>query len=108
MSSMRAGSASTPASRARSSGVQSGRVVVSGIAWLQDAVDTGHELRPRAALLLQYLLTLRGHPVVAAAALPRLLDPAPLNPAAMLESIEQRVEGCRLEPHGASRPRLDQ
>src|SRR5688572_2477455 len=108
MSSRRAGSAATPASRARSSGVQSGRLVASGIARLQDAMDTGHELRPRAALLLQHLLALGGHPVVAPAALPCLLDPAALNPAAMLESIEQRIERRRLEPHGAARTRLDQ
>src|SRR5438128_10745014 len=107
MSSMRAGSASTPASRARSSGVQSGRAA-SGIARLQDAVHAGHELRPRAALLLQHLLAFGGHPVVATASLSRLLDPAALNPAAVLEAIEQGIERRGLEPHGAARPRVEQ
>src|SRR5262245_31924874 len=98
---------SRPASRARSSSVQSGREG-SGMVELQDAVNAGNELRPRPALLLEHLLALGGHAVVPPAALSGLLDPAPLDPAAVLEAIEQRIEGRDLEPHRPARPRLDQ
>src|SRR5215208_1701735 len=101
MSSSRFGSASRPARRERMAMPQSGRGPArsgpSDMFGLQDAVDASHELAPGAALHVEPLLALGGDPVVAAAALAGLLDPAAEDPAALLEAVEQRVERGDLE-----------
>src|SRR5262245_65678303 len=73
-----------------------------------DAIDRVGDVPRRLALGLEHLLAGGGQAIVAAAALPAFLDPAPLNPAARLEAIEQRVERGDAEFEDAARARFDQ
>src|SRR5262245_24811286 len=73
-----------------------------------DAVDRLDELAPRAALRRQHGGAGRRQPVVAAPALAGLLDPAALDPPALFEAIEQRIERRRAESEHAARSRFDQ
>src|SRR5437870_13552234 len=73
-----------------------------------DAIDSADELAPAVALLGEDGGASRRELVVAAAALARLLDPAPLNPAALLEAVEQRIQRRDAEAEHAARARLDQ
>src|SRR5262249_31320238 len=73
-----------------------------------DAVDRRDELAPGAALRFEHAGAGGRQPVVAPAALPRLLDPAALNPAAFLEAIEQRVERRDAGLEHAARAELDE
>ena len=63
---------------------------------------------PGLALSRQHALTCRRQPIEAAPALARLLDPRPLDPAALFEAIEQRIERIEVEHQPAVRPRFDQ
>src|SRR5579862_2855728 len=73
-----------------------------------DAVDGFDELAPGGALRVEHLRALGRQAVVAAPALARLLDPASLNPAALLEAIEQRIERGDAEAQEAARADFDQ
>src|SRR5262245_56272193 len=73
-----------------------------------DAAGGVGERAPRAALALEDLRARRRDLVVATPALPRLLDPAPLNPSALLEAIEQRIERGDAKLQHTVRPRFDQ
>src|SRR5213594_4463457 len=73
-----------------------------------DAADGQDEFAPRVALRCQDVGAHGRQPVVAAAALPRLLDPSPQDPAALLEAVEQRIQRGHAELEDATRPRLDQ
>src|SRR5258708_521528 len=63
----------------------------SGILEARDAVDGEDEVLPAAALGGQHLAAERRELVVAAPALAGLLDPLPLDPAALLEAAGERV-----------------
>src|SRR5687768_6030952 len=73
-----------------------------------DAVDGGDEIAPAAALGSEHPPSLCGEAVEAAPALARFLDPGAANPAALLEPVEERVEGGDVELQRAARARLDQ
>src|ERR687883_1594761 len=74
----------------------------------RDAVDRQHELAPRTALGREHLPPLAREAVVAAAPLAGLLHPPPLDPAAPLELVEERVERGHVEPEHAAGAGLDQ
>src|SRR5689334_14542473 len=74
----------------------------------RDPADRLGERTPRAALRFEDLRSRCGQGVVAAAALPGLLDPASLDPAAFLEAIQQRIERCHAELEDAVGLGLDQ
>jgi hypothetical protein len=62
-----------------------------------DKSDGLDELVPRLALSRQYPLAGRRQPIEAEPALARLLDPCPFDPRALLEAIEQWIEGVEVE-----------
>src|SRR5262245_42883935 len=66
------------------------------------------ELAPLLALRGEDGAALRRDPVVAAPALSCLLDPAALDPPALFQLVERRVEGREVERQCAARSRLDQ
>src|SRR5215218_8687714 len=101
MSARRAGSIARSFRRSRTSCVH------SCMLGLRDVANGGDEALPSRALDCQDLAAGRGQPVIAAAPLASLLDPATLNPAALLQAIEQRIERGDAEPYGAVRPRFD-
>src|SRR5262245_5305343 len=70
-----------------------------------DRLDEGV---PGLPLLDKDALALRRQPVEAAATLIGLLDPRPLDPAALLEAVEQRVERIDVKLQLSARARLDQ
>src|SRR5262249_958249 len=101
ISSSRAGSRRAFESAARTARFQSD-TLGSG-----HAVDGGDEVVPDALPLLEDGTALGREAVVAAAALARLLDPAALDEAALLEAIEERVEGGDVEAEDAVGALLD-
>src|SRR5262249_52307748 len=70
--------------------------------------EGGDEALPVGALLGKHFPARLGDPIVAAASLPRLLDPPSLDPAAILHAVERRVQGRQREPDAAARSLLDQ
>ena len=66
------------------------------------------ELVPGLALSEQHALTCRRQPIEAAPALAGFLDPCPLDPTALLEAIEQRIERVEVEHQPPARLCLDQ
>src|SRR5205823_2819549 len=80
----------------------------SGILDSGNAVDRGDELAPRPALRLEDGAARGRQTVVPAAALPRLLHPAPLNPSTLFEPVQQRIERGDPELEDAARTKLDQ
>ena len=62
-----------------------------------DAAHGLDECCPRLALLGQYAAPFPGHLVEPAAPLAGLLDPGALDPSALLEAIEQRIERIDVE-----------
>ena len=56
----------------------------------------------------QHALTCWRQSIEAAPALARLLDPRPLDPAALFEAIEQRIEQVEVKHQPPARPRFDQ
>src|SRR2546427_6338531 len=72
------------------------------------SVDGFRKLAPGVALRLQHLLARRRQPVVAAAALSRFFYPAALNPPALLEAIQQRVERGDAKLEDSLRARLNE
>src|SRR5258708_3294577 len=73
-----------------------------------DAADRVGEFAPGVALRLEHLFARRRKPVAAAAALAGLFNPGALNPAALLEPVQQRIERGDAELQHAARPRFDQ
>src|SRR5262245_42146418 len=74
----------------------------------RNAADRLHEFAPRVALGGKHVGAERRQPAIAAPPLAGLVDPAPEDPAALLESIEQRIEGGDAEFQDAARSRLDE
>src|ERR1044072_6117021 len=70
--------------------------------------DRQHEFAPGVALRGEDVGADGREAVVAPAALSRLLNPAAENPAALLESIQQRVERRDAKFQQAARSHLDQ
>ena len=78
-------------------------------AWLQGVpFYVRDELPPAVALRGENLLPGWREPVVAAATLPRLLHPSATNPAALLQSIKQRIKRSDVEAKRAAGTHLDQ
>src|SRR5262245_39508526 len=73
-----------------------------------ELAERGDEAGPVGALLGEDAPAGLGDAVVTAAALARLLDPAPLDPAAILHAVERRVERGEREPEAAIRALLDE
>src|SRR5262245_66570041 len=73
-----------------------------------DAAERQDEFAPGVALRGQDVGADRRQPVIAAPPLPGFLDPAPEDPAALLEAIEQWIEGGDTEFQDAARSRLDE
>src|SRR5262245_24941979 len=73
-----------------------------------DSTDRGHEGFPCAALRLQHFLPFGRQFVIAPPPLPRLLHPLPLDPAALLKPVEQRIERGDVETQRPARTGLDQ
>src|SRR5262245_18279553 len=90
------------ARRRRSSGFQSGTFCS------HNPVDGGDEGLPAAALLGQDAAARRREAITAAAALVRPFDPAALNPAALLEAVEQRIQRRNIEAHRSPGSALDE
>src|SRR5262245_26552216 len=70
-------------------------------------LDAGHERAPARALSCERLSPAGRELVVAAAALPCLLDPAPEDQPAVLEPVEHGIQGRDVERYGAAGARLD-
>src|SRR5262245_33066854 len=70
--------------------------------------DRTHEPLPRLALLREHAMTLCGQVVETSAPLTGLLDPAPFQPAALFEPIEQRIKRCNVKLDLAARLGLDE
>src|SRR6476659_7253618 len=66
------------------------------------AIEGDEERVPEAALARQHLASLAGDPVVAAAALAALFDPASLDQPAGLQPVERGVERRNVEADRAS------
>src|SRR5262245_11571976 len=73
-----------------------------------DPADRVCEFAPGVALRLEDLFAGWRQAVAAAAALSGFLDPPSLNPSALLEAIQQRVERGDAELENAARARFDQ
>src|SRR5687767_9400940 len=71
-------------------------------------VDGRHVGRPRLSLLLEHAAAILRQPVITALAFAGLLDPAALDPAAILEAEQGRVEGRERELQPAAGSLLDQ
>src|SRR5688572_5533175 len=74
----------------------------------RDEPDRLDEALPRLALARERAPPVGGERVEAAPPLPRLLDPAPLQPATLLEAVEQWVQRGDVELEQPLRPRLDE
>ena len=74
----------------------------------RDALQRRQQLVPAGALLGEHLPAGRRQLVVAAAALPGLLEPPAIDPAAALHAIEHRIERSDVKPQHAAGPVVDQ
>src|SRR5690606_26768219 len=75
---------------------------------LRDEAHRVDEARPGFALAREYAATFRGQRIEAAAPLAGLLDPAALQPAALLQPIQQRVQRSDVKADAARGAVLDQ
>jgi len=73
-----------------------------------NAIDGFDKLLPTVALCGEDFPALGSQTVITTTALARLFDPASLNPATALESIQQRVKRSHIEPQPPPRALLDQ
>ncbi len=80
----------------------------SGMLDSRDPIDGQDKGLPVAALRRQNFLALRSQSVIAPPSLAGLFDPAPLNPAALFQPVQQRIKGCHIEAEHPFRPRLYQ
>jgi len=69
--------------------------------------ECGNEPAPVLALRREHRAPGLGDAVVAATALPGLLDPSPLDERALLEAVERGVKRGHRETHRATRAKLD-
>src|SRR4029453_18998278 len=69
----------------------------------RDAIESQKERLPDVTLALQDLAAASSQPVVAAATLPRLLDPASFNQSPVLESIQRWIQRGDVEADRAAR-----
>src|SRR5258706_10725207 len=104
ISSSRVGDRRSDESRPRTSRAQSSLDMFAS----RDAADGFDECRPRLPLLHEDAPSVGSHLIEAASPLPGLLDPRASDPAALLQPIEQRIEGIDVEPQLAVGPRVDQ
>src|SRR5262245_55852604 len=74
----------------------------------RDLPERGDEPPPVGALLGEHAPPGLGDPIVAAPPLAGLLDPASLDPAAILEPVQRGVERREREPAAPARARLDE
>src|SRR5215831_14880205 len=102
ISASRAGERRSVDSRGRTCWVQSGMFVS------RDALHSFHECRPRLALLGKHAPSFSRDPIEPPPPLLRFLDPRALDPSALLQAIEQRVEGINVECQMAAGARVDQ
>src|SRR5262245_14531328 len=102
ISASRAGGSATFLKRARISGPQSG---MFASCYQAHGFD---ERLPRLLLAREDAAAVRGQPVESPPSLAGLLDPCPLDPPALLEPVEQRIERVDVEHEAAGRARLDQ
>src|SRR5512146_3506449 len=65
-----------------------------------NALHGSDKLQPCVALLCKHLAAGGGELVIAAAALPALLHPAALDPAALLQPVKQRIKRGDVETNG--------
>src|SRR6185295_18819338 len=72
------------------------------------AIDCRDEFCPAASLRSQNLAAVASQFVETAAALPRLFNPAALNPSTLLKAVQQRIERRYVELQHAVGTRLDQ
>src|SRR5258706_5823574 len=84
------------------------RAATSGMADSGDAVERQEERVPDAALLREHLPARSGEAVVAAAALPGALDPAPVDQPLVFEAVEGRVERRGMERDRAAGTLVDE
>src|SRR5882762_626207 len=80
----------------------------SGMFGLRDLVNGVDELAPVVTLCGEHVPAFGGQAVEAAPALARLLDPLARDPPALLEAIEEGIEGGDLELEAAAGACLDQ
>src|SRR5262245_6702444 len=106
MSDSRSGLRRSEASRARSSGDQSG--ASSCMFALRDEADGLDERRPDFALAHELAAAFAREVVEAPAALAGFLDPRALDPAALFQAVEQRVQGVHVEFELAARAGFDE
>src|SRR5690242_677873 len=102
ISASRVGERETEERRARISGVQSGMLPS------RDEAHGLDEAVPGLLLLREHTSAGGGQPVEPSPALPRLLHPGPLDPAALFEAVEQGIEGVDVEDEPPVRARFDQ
>src|SRR5262245_39408148 len=102
ISASRSGGRRRPSRRARSS------VVQSGMAETGDAVDGLDKGGPGLSLAFEHPDAGRGEPVKPAATLAGLLNPAPADPAPLLQPVEQGIERGHMETDHALGAGLDQ
>src|SRR5262245_26809313 len=80
----------------------------SGMFEARDTVDGGDEVLPAAGLGGEHAPAGGGEAVVASAPDPRLLHPLPLDPAALLEAVQEGIERGDVVAQRASRALFDQ
>src|SRR4026208_527929 len=102
ISAFRAGSRRKPPRRNWISGRQ------SGMAWAGDEVHCPDKCLPGVTLAGEHTTAFRGQGVETAPPFTGFLDPLPLQPPALLEAVQERIEGCDVKLHGAVRSLLDQ
>src|SRR5688572_29012525 len=102
-------SSSTTSSSTGCAPRRAGRSVFqSGMANPRNARERGHELLPAVPLALEHPPSLWSDAVEALPALPRLLDPASLDEAPLLQLVEHRVKRSDVELQHPAGAHLDQ
>src|SRR2546422_64782 len=102
----RVGESRSDNNRVRTSLVQ--RVEESGMFASGHSPHGLHERRPGLLLLCQHAFPISRQLVEAAAPLVWLFDPGTLDPSALLEAVEQGIEGIDVECELTAGPRVDQ
>src|SRR6185369_1600415 len=74
----------------------------------RNAVHRLDKLLPTVTLCDQHFLTFGSQAVITTSSLARLLNPTPLNPTTLFESIKQRVKRRDIETQPSLGPLLDQ
>src|SRR5262245_48946049 len=74
----------------------------------RDQRHCAHEALPGFSLAREHSAAFGRQRVEAATALPGFLDPLALQPAALLEPIQQRIQRCDMKLQLAARARLDE